>query len=84
MSPIESLMAIILLASPGPSALTYQVSPMVDDAGPIVIYSECGNQEFRPWAPVTSVEDCVEFVVYEDGSAVTNPSLGQVKEKLGL
>ena len=26
----------------------------------------------------------VPTVVYEDGSAVTNPSLGQVKEKLGL
>ena len=26
----------------------------------------------------------VPTVVYEDGSAVTNPSRGQVKEKLGL
>ena len=26
----------------------------------------------------------VPTVVYEDGTAVTNPSLGQVKEKLGL
>ena len=26
----------------------------------------------------------VPTVVYEDGCAVTNPSLGQVKEKLGL
>ena len=26
----------------------------------------------------------VPTVVYKDGSAVTNPSLGQVKEKLGL
>jgi len=26
----------------------------------------------------------VPTVVYEDGSVVTNPSLGQVKEKLGL
>jgi len=26
----------------------------------------------------------VPTVVYQDGTAVTNPSLGQVKEKLGL